>query len=207
MTIQDEEAPAGYLRNARGHLVPEQSVRPIDRARDDLVRSIAAGAIAQSRALREFKQSVFGDIDAFVALSAEQYGANLGGKKGNLTLHTFDGRYRVNVAKQDRLRFDERLQAAQELINECLTDWTEGARDELRTLVTEAFATDQEGKVNTGRVLALRRWDIKDKRWERAMDAISDAVQVVATATYLRVYERVGQTDQYRPISLDVQGV
>jgi hypothetical protein len=78
--------------------------------------------------LARFKAAAFGDIEAFIDLSAEQYQAQIGGKKGNLTLYSFDGRYRIQRANQDRITFDERLQAARVLIDECLTDWTEGAR-------------------------------------------------------------------------------
>jgi hypothetical protein len=30
---------------------------------------------------------------------------------------------------------------------------------------------------------------------------------VVGSKSYIRVYERIGDTDQYRPISLDIAGV
>ncbi|EJU6305507.1 DUF3164 family protein, partial [Salmonella enterica] len=56
-------------------------------------------------------------------------------------------------------------------------------------------------------VLALRRLDITDERWLKAMDAIGEAVQVVGSRSYIRVYERVGDSDQYRPIALDIAGV
>ena len=103
--------------------------------------------------------------------------------------------------------FDERLQAAQALINECLTEWSQGSRDEIKTLINDAFRVDQEGQVNTGRVLALQRLDIKSEKWSRAMDAIRDSVQVVGSSSYVRVYERIENTDQYRPIALDLASV
>jgi hypothetical protein len=37
---------------------------------------------------------------------------------------------------QDRIAFDERLQAAKSLIDECLADWTENARPEIRAIIT-----------------------------------------------------------------------
>jgi hypothetical protein len=56
-------------------------------------------------------------------------------------------------------------------------------------------------------VLGLRRLDIKDARWLKAMAAISEAVQVVGSKSYIRVYERIGDTDQYRAIPLDIAAV
>jgi hypothetical protein len=36
------------------------------------------------------------------------------------------------------------------------------------------------------------------------MQAIADSVRVASSKAYVRIYERVGDTDDYRPISLDV---
>ncbi|ECY3798030.1 DUF3164 family protein, partial [Salmonella enterica subsp. enterica serovar Minnesota] len=74
-------------------------------------------------------------------------------------------------------------------------------------IINRAFQTEKEGEVNTSAVLALRRLDITDERWLKAMDAIGEAVQVVGSRSYIRVYERVGDSDQYRPIALDIAGV
>ena len=140
-------------------------------------------------------------------MSAEEYGAKIGGKKGNVSLLSFDGRYKIQRAVQESINFDERLQAARALIDECLTEWTEGARPEVVALVNDAFRTDTKGEIRTARVLALRRLEITDKRWQQAMKAIGEACQVVGSKSYIRVYERVGDTDQYKPISLDIAGV
>ncbi|HDT2145349.1 DUF3164 family protein [Citrobacter portucalensis] len=203
----DKTAPEGYWIDAKGVLTPVSIIRDTDQMRDDLVRGIVEKALALNSALTEFKLSGFSDIGAFVDISASQYGVSLGGKKGNVTLYSYDGRYKVQRAMQDRIAFDERLQAAKALIDECLADWTEGARDEIRAIISRAFQTEKEGEVNTGAVLALRRLDIKDERWIKAMEAISEAVQVVGSRAYIRVYERVGESDQYRTIPLDIAGV
>lgn len=203
----EKEAPQGYWVDAKGVLTPEALIKDIDRARDSLVQEVIGRAIELNKALAEFKLSGFSDIGAFVDLSANEYGVSLGGKKGNVTLYSFDGRYKIQRAMQDRIAFDERLQAAKALIDECLADWTEGARPEIHAIINRAFQTEKEGEVNTGAVLALRRLEIDDERWSKAMQAIGEAVQVVGSRSYIRVYERVGDSDQYRPISLDIAGV
>ena len=199
--------PEGYRQDAKGCLVPESMIKPIDRTRDELVRELARQARIVSDGLREFKTRVFADINAFVDLSAEQYDVKLGGKKGNLTLFSFDGAFKVQIAIAEHMVFDERLQAAKHLIDECIIDWSQGSRDEIKVLVQAAFQTDKEGKINTGRVLALRRLDIRDEKWQKAMQAIGESLQVVGSKEYVRIYERIGNTDQYRPISLDVAAV
>lgn len=204
--MSDKNIPDGYWMDAKGCLIPESMIKPIDKERDRLVKELVNKANEVSAVLSSFKVQAFGDIAAFIDLSAEQYDTKVGGQKGNLTLYSFDGKYRVQRAIQDRIAFDERLQAAKELIDQCLHDWTEGARPEIQSIVTNAFATDKEGQINTGRVLTLRRLDIKDERWVRAMAAIGEAIQVVGSKSYIRVYERIGDSEQYRPIPLDIAG-
>lgn len=199
--------PEGFWKDAKGCLVPESMIKPIDRTRDELARDLGQRAKAMSAALRDFKTTVFNEINAFVDLSAEQYDVKLGGKKGNLTLYSFDGAIKIQVAIAEHMVFDERLQAAKHLIDECIVEWSQGSRDEIKVLVQSAFQTDKEGKINTGRVLALRRLDIRDEKWQKAMQAISESLQVVGSKEYIRFYERVGDSDQYQPISLDLAAV
>jgi hypothetical protein len=198
--------PAGHREDAKGRLVPESQIKPIDKTRDDLVRELFAKAEAVHKVLAEFKLAAFADIEAFVQLSAEQYGARLGGNKGNVTLLSFDGVQRVQRAIAENIVFDERLQAAKELIDECLREWTADARPEIALLVQDAFRVDAAGNIRTGSVLALRRLDIADARWRRAMDAIGDAVQVVGSKSYVRFHRR-DANGQYQALSLDLAGV
>ena len=87
-----------------------------------------------------------------------------------------------------------------------MNEWSEGSRPELKALIERAFNVDKEGNLNTSRILGLRRVEIQDSRWQNAMQAISESVQVVSSKAYVRLYERVGETDQYVPIALDVAG-
>ncbi|WP_035384009.1 DUF3164 family protein [Ferriphaselus sp. R-1] len=199
--------PEGYMQDAKGALWPKDTVREIDLVRDELVREIVGKAKAQSEALAQFKAGVFGDIEAFIQLSGEKYGVKMGGIKGNVSLLSFDGRFKVQRAVAESLTFDERLQVAKELIDQCIHEWSQGSRSEIRALINDAFQVDKEGRVNSARILSLRRLDIKDEKWNRAMLAIGESIQVAGSKTYFRVYERVGDTDQYRPISLDIAAV
>ncbi|XLM22761.1 DUF3164 family protein, partial [Chromobacterium piscinae] len=140
--------------------------------------------------LARFKASLFADIEAFVALSAERYQADIGGEKGNVTLTSFDGNTRVLRAIADALTFDEGLQAAKALIDECVHEWTEDARPEVKALISDAFQVDKAGNISTGRVLGLRRLDIQDEKWQRAMRALSESVRVQCSKAYVRIERR-----------------
>lgn len=193
-----------FRRNARGHLVPLDQIKEIDRLRDDLVQSVIAKVKALQAEMRRVKAEISSEVEAFLELSAREYDTTYGGKKGNVTLASFDGQYQVKRAVADHLAFDERLQVAKELIDQCIHEWTAGSRSEVQALVEHAFQTDKEGKISTARVLGLRSLNIQDEKWQQAMQAIMDSIQVTGSKSYLRFYERQGQDGPYRQIPLDV---
>ncbi|PVX80029.1 DUF3164 family protein [Paraburkholderia unamae] len=205
--MTQQHIPAGYVTDARGRLVPEAMVKPVDQLRDQTIGSLIGEAKRLQSALAEFKNRTFTDIAAFVETSNEQYGVKVGGNKGNITLITFDGRYKIVRQIAEHIQFDERLQAAKELIDECIREWTAGSSDKIKALINEAFQVDKEGNVNTGRILGLRRLAIEDPKWATAMRAIVDSIRITGSKPYVRFYERDEGTEQYRPISLDLAAI
>ncbi len=204
--MNENTIPEGYKVNARGDLIAIANIKAIDQAKDDLVYEIVKKAKDKAAELVEFKTKTMADIEAFVQLSNEQYGVKLGGIKGNVSLVSFDGKYRVLRSIQETLAFDEKIQAARKLIDDCLHSWTEGARPELCTLINNAFAVDSAGNLSIGRILSLRQLDIKDERWQQAMRAISDSVVFQCSKAFIRVYEK-SETGEEKLINLDVAKV
>jgi len=192
-----------FMTDSQGRQVPEELVKDIDKLRDQTVRRITDEAVKLKEVLNQFKERIRDEIYSFVETSAGVYGVKLGGRKGNITLSTYDGKYRLTVAMSDNITFDERLQVARELIGKCLNKWSDGARQEIKLLVNDAFQVDKAGKISTARVLGLRRLDIQDKDWQKAMTAITESIQITGTKQYLRVYER-DDNGEYQMIPLDV---
>ena len=62
--------------------------------------------------MQRAKRRIFASFNDFVALSAQEYDVQLGGKKGNTTLISYDGRFKVQLAVSENIVFDERLQVA-----------------------------------------------------------------------------------------------
>jgi len=204
---QKTTLPTDYLENAQGYLVPLASIKPLDKLRDDLVKEIIVGALDMQAQMSQFKAAILGDIHAFISLAAEQYNTKLGGKKGNLSLVSFDGRYKVMIAISDTLAFDERLQIAKQLIDECIHEWTKTSDSNVKALIEHAFQTDKAGNINTSRVLGLFRLDINDERWKKAMEALKDSISIASSKSYIRLYKRVGDQGKYQQISMDMAGL
>lgn len=199
--------PAGYMRNTSGHLVPEDQVREHDKMRDQVARELAAEAEDLHARLAAFKKKALSDINDLVTIAGERYGVKLGGQKGNVTAATYDGSHKVLRSYAERVRFTEEIEAAKALINQCIVRWSQGANGNIRALVDRAFRTDGQGQLKTGAVLELLRLEIEDDEWVRAMEALKDSIQTAGTAVYIRVYKRVGDSDQYQAIPLDLAAV
>lgn len=199
--------PAGYMEDPRGALIPESKVKVQHKLEDELVRTLVGMARIQSQKLAELKSLALGETAEFKAQVAQEYGATKGGAKGNMTLTSYDGRLRVKISVSETLSFGPELAAAKELIDGCILRWSEGANDNIRALIDQAFQVNKSGRIDTHRVLALRRLDIEDEDWARAMDAIGEALRVTGSKTYVRFYDVDPATDQEVPIPLDLANV
>lgn len=202
-----ESIPAGYMKNALGHLVPEANVREQDKLRDQVARALVTDARNINALLAAFKKKALGDIDDLVKIAGERYDVTLGGKKGNISVSTYDGQFKVQRSVADVLQFTEEMEAAKALIMACIKRWSEGANPQISALVSRAFAPGRNGQLKTAAVLDLLRIDIDDTEWKKAMQALKDSINATGTAVYVRVYERIGDSDQYKAIPLDLAAV
>lgn len=199
--------PAGFMMDAQGRMVPEANVKEQDKLRDQVAKRLALRAKQLNEDLRQFRMQALEDIADLVKIAAERYDVQIGGDKGNVTITTFDGQYKVVRSIADRIQFGEELEPAKVLINQCIERWSEGANSNIRVLVDRAFRADRNGKIKTTAILELLRLDIQDDEWQRAMEAIKDSIQTTGTAVYVRVYERDSRTDKYDPVPLDLANV
>lgn len=193
-----------YLRDAKGSLVPLAAVKPADLLMDETVREILAEARAVSTVIAGFKTAAFGKVTSLQELLGQHYGAAIGGRKGNITLMSFDGCQKVQVQVADLLEFGPELQAAKALIDECLTGWAAGSSVELQAIVTRAFSVDKEGQINRAELFMLLRVEIQDERWQKAMDAIRDSIRVVGSRTYMRFYNRPAPDAPWSAVTIDM---
>ncbi|NTT86905.1 DUF3164 family protein [Tabrizicola fusiformis] len=187
-----------------GGLIPVSAVKPQHLLEDDLVRQEIGHAVALSEQLSRFLGHFVENLTAYEQLVAERYGARVGGKKGNKTLMTYDGLFKVTVQVADNVVFGPELQIAKSLVDECLTDWTASAGAELQAVIQRAFNTDKEGQINRAALYSLLRLDIADERWKNAMQAIRDAMRVVGSKSYVRFYRRPAADAAWQAITIDL---
>lgn len=193
-----------WMEDAKGNLVPLANIKPEDKLQDETVRKIIGYAKDLSAQIARFKKHTVADLSAFNALLEQEYGQTMGGKKGNTTYQTIDGKMRVVVQFADQVTFGPQIHIAKALIDQCLTEWSAEARPEIQAIVTRAFNTDKEGQINRSEIFMLLRLEIQDERWQRAMDAIRDSIRVVGAKGYIRFYERENPNDEPVAITIDI---
>ncbi|AVX39789.1 DUF3164 family protein [Yersinia massiliensis] len=196
-----------YMKDRKGRLVPIAHVSDYDLAMDSFVKEQVAAAKVKSAELRDFKRRAFDECYAWLDLVAEKYGRTRGGAKGNVSFSSFDGSLQITIKVQDSLAFGPELQIAKDLIDECVTEWSEGANDNLRAIISDAFQVDKEGQLNTGRILSLRRVKITDDRWNKAMDAISESLQIAVSKTYINFREKKDESGELINIPLNISAI
>jgi hypothetical protein len=200
------DAPNDLVLTRNGYWVSRSRLRPDVLLEDQTVALLCAKARAQRDALLAFRDGAFSDVDEFLAVLADKYGAK--NRRGtNTTLESICGLMRVEVSTGHFLTLGPELVAAKSLIDECLTEWTAGGNVNLQAIVNDAFDVGTEGKVRVDRILALRRVAIDDPKWKRAMEAISDAVKVTRSKRYVRFHERANLDAPWQQIALDVARV
>ena len=193
-----------YMQDAKGRLIPKSMVKPQDQLRDQTVKIIVERFKKSHEVLKDCKVKSMQDISELEEIVAEKYQAKLGGKKGNLTLYSFDGKYKVMRSFADRIVFNEAAKSAEALFKECILEWGQGSDPKLVSLVNYAFETDKQGNLSFSKIYSLLHYNINDEKWLRAKQAIIDSMNVAYSKSYIRVYERVGDTEVYKAIPLDI---
>lgn len=198
--------PAGYRADAKGRLVPERNIPDGELLEDQTVRVVMAFAVDLANQIARFRANTTADMLSLLDALSEQYGQVKRGRKGNWSAQSYDGRLKVVIQRQERIDFGPELQVARDLIGECIAEWSDGARDELRLLVQHAFEPDQRGNLNREAILKLRRTAIEDPRWTAARQAIGDSIRVVGARNYLRFYWRAAPDAAWRAAPIDIAG-
>lgn len=199
--------PEGFMMNRKGDLVRVENIKEQDLLRDQLVNDLAPAAVDLHKALKAFKVAALQDIDDLVAICGERYGVKLGGTKGNVTLRTYDGKYKIERTFRETTGFTEELEAAKALFERYAERLAEGVDPNVQVIIKHAFRLNRKGQISTTEVVKLMNYDVDDPDWSTAVKALRDAMTVIGSCVYISVFERIEDTDQYRRLPLDISAL
>ena len=188
----------------KGSWVPVDAIHDKVKLEHELVAKVATAALQLSKSLARFKALTFAEGAALVELLGQQYGISLGGSKGNVSFHTYDRAYRIDIARTDRIAFGPEIHAARQLLELWVAE-QQGAA-ELKALINSAFGLDRQNVVRASEILRLATLDMSGETWAQAVAAIKDSLRVAGRAEYMRVYRRAAG-GRYELIPLDLASV
>ena len=198
----------GNWLNASGQAVPAKYVPKQDKLRDKLVERQFANAVKLHDRIAKFKAEVAEAIDDYLTTLFDEFDVEPT-EGGNYTLTNFSGDIQVAVKVQRYHTFDERIEAAKKIVDECLDDWSQGANDNLRVIVNDAFRVHDKRGLDVKAILTLRNYKIKDKtgRWSQAMELIGESLKVTRSRAYLQFRRRPTIKDDWETVPLDIAAV
>jgi hypothetical protein len=193
-----------YYTDPSGEKVPAKYVKPYDKQRDRIARQIHKLWCDEQERLAKVKQQTLDLITRLQQAAAKETGVDLGGAKGNLQFRSFDGTITISLDRQYRTEFDERLQAAQQLIMEAIGEMTEGSDADLAEIARRAFQPRKSGNLDMQRIRDLRTYNVRHPKWRQACDIISECERTIAHRDYVRVCERTAPDAKPTNINLDI---
>jgi len=192
----------GMWMDGKGDFVPVRYVTKLDKEKDKIVVKLSEKALKLHAQMENFKKEVMSEIENYIQTAEKFYEVDEKTLVGNKSLTDFANTLRVELSVNKTLAFDEKLGIARGLIDECIEAWSEGANTKLLALVEQAFKTDKRGRIDRDRILGLRKLDISDDKWQKAMKIIGDSLTVVDKKSYIRFQRK---TDgRWNTVHLDI---
>ena len=181
--------PTSFIERPDGSQIAYDRLEPAKQIEHDLVTKLCAEAETRSEDLGEFKRRALSEMIAARVMMMEDHGVKKGGKDGNLTLRSVCGRFMAKMTVSKHITFGPELEAAKALIFEFLEDeLAKGGSEAIHDIVTKVFKLNGKGRIDTGRILGLLFRHLADGRWERAMEAIEEAICRDTATTYVNFY-------------------
>ncbi len=189
-----------------GSFIPFGKLEPREQLAHDLTKKVVRYANNFSDLLLKFKTETIAELVAYRHMMLEEYSIKVGGKAGGITLRTADKKARVQLAISTTITFNEDLEAAKILIDECLEEWAETSGPEIREIITKVFKVNTKGRLDTQGILGLREHKFDHPKWTKAMEAIEAAICRDNQTSYLYFFHTDDNGVEHR-ISLDFANV
>ncbi len=181
------------VENSRGKLVAESTVKPLDALRDQMVEIIFSRIKDLEELMKSTKKACFDDIFAYLQTGAEIYGVDLKSEKGNYTFTSFDGSKKIKIYYSNTMEIAPEIKLAKSLIDDYLNSELSTSSAGIKAIVSGAFQLNQN-RYDAKRLLDLKTYNIKDPRWEKAMEIINDSVTTTLTCRCISFQEKVGES-------------
>lgn len=192
----------GRMTDADGNLIRLSNIHEAEILEHDLVLSIACIWETLAGKLERFKTYCFEDVTTLIDLLFEKHNARRGGSEGNITLTTYDRRWKLIIAIQRRITLAPEVMAAKAKMLEAAKEMAPENSADLETIITATF-TQVDGQVRVAEVLRLCNFKYSNKKWNEAIEIVRSAIEVIGKKKQIRLYRRNDQ-GQYDAVPLNI---
>ena len=182
MALKDNQ---GNWLDSKGRPVPEEYIRPEDKKRDKLVESILKRVSKLSAKLESEKSEIVDAIEKYLKELAKDNKVRENWK-GNILLYNFSQNLCIERRIDETISFDERLQMVKTTIDKWINNKLKDTDPTLSKVIAQAFSVDKQGRINTAMLLKLKRIDIQDAEWKKAMQLLDESIFVKSSKMALR---------------------
>lgn len=205
--IQQQTSKKATWTNESGEAVPFKYVPAVARLKEKNAFALYTSALKAHNALKAAKAD-FEKLckEVFDAQMSEKEQAKI--RKGNFTFYNFDYSIKIEVNIDERIEFDSVLieKCKQELLS-LVESGISQDKVVLKKLILSAFQT-VNGRLDTKKILPLRRYtsEIKDARYQRAMEHLDAAIRRPFSKKYFQISVR-NDAGEYENIGLNFSSI
>ena len=186
--MAQKDTQGNWLDN-KGRPVPEEYIRPEDKKRDKLVEGILKRVAKLSAKIESEKAEIVDAIEKYLKELAKDNRVRENWK-GNILLYNFSQNLCIERRIDETVSFDERLQIVKTTIDKWINNKLKDTDPTLSKVIAQAFSVDKQGRINTAMLLKLKRIDIQDAEWKKAMQLLDESIFVKSSKMALRFRTR-----------------
>jgi len=194
-----ENVPAGFTRNEKGHLIPDEQLEEKDVLENALINKSHCLMAAMKAGADTVRIHIHSEADALCSMRIIDAGGSDKSTQepGQVTLHNMEGTRKLQIDRRATMSLSPEAHAAKELVMKCIKKRAGNVDKLLLDLVSAAWKTNSDGDISVSKVSALFGITCRDIDWMAAMDAIRAAMRGNGVKTYTRLYKRASPNDKW----------
>lgn len=173
--------------------------------RDETVTNLCKLAIDLNTQLREFKRKAFDDAQSVYNL-LQEYSARHNDGKGNFTIDSKDGNFRMNYKRQGKPNFDERSHQAEKHIIDFVNSKFGDDKDTKEMIM--ALLERKQGALDINLIQKLYQFEDRfdDENWRAGIKLLKESYSYNHSKDYIR-FEQKNSIGEWEPITLQFTNV
>lgn len=159
--------------------------------RDALVLSMVQEAKELHEAMAKRKSKLMAAIREFKE-TAHKYGDIRKDSKGGFSLRTANGQMLVKYERHTKVEYDERADAAEDLIKDFLLDKVKKADQQSYRTIATLLSRNNKGDFSTSAIQSIIKLEdnYDDDRWRKAIRLFKESFRIVEVSNSLTFYEK-----------------